>query len=212
MKTLLRPTVVVVTLVECILSLLLIFYFIEQTANPSGARASRGGEDSERPLVANATGVSTLRTGQPVRLTIPGINVDAAIAHVGLTSDGAMDVPTDPDEVAWYANGQRPGEEGSAVFAGHYDRKNGLPAVFSDLHTLRPGDKLSVKDEQGVATSFVVRTIRRYDPAADATEVFGSNDGTAHLNLITCEGVWNTAQNSYSHRLVIFTDKEYSSK
>jgi hypothetical protein len=53
----------------------------------------------------------------------------------------------------------------------------------------------------------VVREIQRYDPNADASSVFSSNDGKSHLNLITCEGIWDEVSQSYPQRLVIFTDK-----
>jgi sortase A len=80
--------------------------------------------------------------------------------------------------------------------------------VFDDLHELRPGDKLSVEDDKGTVISFVVREIRSYDYNANAPEVFNSSDGKSHLNLITCEGVWNQATQNYSQRLVVFTDRE----
>ncbi len=134
--------------------------------------------------------------------------LDTAIEYVGLTSDGAMDIPKNQNDVAWFNLGPRPGEKGSSVIAGHLDRGNGMPAVFDNLYKLRQGDKLYVEDDKGVIISFVVRASRRYDPKADASDVFGSIDGKPHLNLITCEGVWNKVSKSYSQRLVVFTDKE----
>lgn len=147
--------------------------------------------------------------GLPIRLKIPKINVNAAVEYVGLTPNGAMDVPKITGEVAWFDLGSRPGENGSAVIAGHYGRlKNGTGSVFDNLSKLHKGDKLYIQDDRGVTTAFVVVDSRNYDPNADASSVFGSNDGKAHLNLITCEGVWNKTQKSYSKRLVVFTDKE----
>ncbi len=145
----------------------------------------------------------------PVRLKIPGIGVDAAIESLGLTAAGSMDTPKGPDNVAWYALGTRPGEQGSAVIAGHYGKwKNGQGSVFDDLHKLNKGDKLYIEDDKGMIITFVVRESRNYDPNADAIEVFSSDDERAHLNLITCEGIWNKAEKSFSQRLVIFADKE----
>lgn len=147
-------------------------------------------------------------SGLPVRFKIPSISVDASVEHVGLTSDGAMDVPKERANVAWFNLGPRPGENGSAVIAGHYGWKNGEASVFDNLYKLRKGDKVYIENDKGEIISFVVRESRRYDPEADATEVFGSSDGKAHLNLVTCEGVWNKVSGSYSKRLVVFTDKE----
>lgn len=155
---------------------------------------------------ANTTEI--IGEGLPTRLTIPKSNVTASIISVGVTSDGAMDTPKGPNEVAWFNPGPRPGEVGSAVISGHYGWKNNIPAVFDTLHLLQKGDKVYIKDESGATVIFIVREVRTYDENADATNVFTSNDGKAHLNLITCGGVWNKDTKSYSERIVVFTDKE----
>ena len=145
----------------------------------------------------------------PVRLIIPKINIDSAIESIGLTADGVMDNPKDPNNVAWLNLGKHPGEDGTAVIAGHYGiMKNGKGSVFDNLYKLRTGDTLSVEDNNGALISFIVRKSRRYDPNSDATAVFSSNDGISHLNLITCEGEWNNISKTYSQRLVVFTDKK----
>jgi LPXTG-site transpeptidase (sortase) family protein len=148
-------------------------------------------------------------SGLPVRLMIPKIKVNAVIESVGLTPGGAVDVPKGPAKTAWYKLGPRPGDSGSAVITGHYGRwKNGSGSVFDNLYKLKKGDKIYVKDEKGTSIAFVVREIRKYDPKADAYEVFVSKDDKAHLNLITCDGVWNRFSKNYSRRLVVFTDRE----
>ena len=147
--------------------------------------------------------------GLPVRLKIPVINIDAAVESLGRTSQGDMDVPKGPDDVAWYDLGTLPGESGSAVIAGHYGTwKNGQGSVFNNLNKLNQGDKIYIEEEKGKTITFVVRERRSYDPKADASGVFISNDGKSHLNLITCEGSWDKNSKSYSQRLVIFADKE----
>lgn len=148
-------------------------------------------------------------SGLPVRLKIPRINVDAAVELVGLTSLGAMGAPKGGKNVGWYSAGPYPGDIGSAVIDGHFGRwKNGEGSVFDNLNKLQKGDRLSIEDEKGAIITFVVRESREYDPNADATDVFSSDDGKSHLNLITCEGIWNKVSKSYSQRLVVFTDKE----
>ena len=147
------------------------------------------------------------RIGLPIRIQIPRITVDASIVHAGLTSSGAMDIPKGPTEVAWYDLGPRPGEVGSAVAAGHFGWKDGIPAVFDHLDKMKKGDKLYVQNEYGTTTAFIVREIRTFGENDDASEVFISDDGYAHLNLVTCQGIWNKNNKSYSERLVVFTDK-----
>lgn len=143
--------------------------------------------------------------GLPIRLNIPSINVDAAIEYVGLTPERAMDIPKSPLAVAWFDLGVRPGVIGSAVIAGHFGWKNNIPAVFDRLSQLHKGENVYVIDENGATSTFVVRELRTYKQNADAADVFDSNDGKAHLNLITCQGIWNKNKKSYSDRLVVFT-------
>lgn len=120
-----------------------------------------------------------------------------------------MDTPSRPDNVAWFNLGTRPGEIGSAVIAGHSGQwKDGRGSVFDQLRTLRPGDKLTIEGENRLSTTFIVRRTERYDPKADAADIFFSNDGKSHLNIITCIGPWDTILQGYSQRLVVFTDKE----
>ena len=188
-----------VVLSGLILSVALLLYFIPKSSFQGGSASVI----ENTVALQKQTGVEL-----PVRLKIPSINVDALVEYVGLTSDGAMDVPKGPDNVAWFNLGPRPGENGSAVIAGHYGWKNNIPAVFDNLHKLRKGDKIYIEDEKGAKTVFVVREIQIYDKNVDASLVFGSSDGKAHLNLITCTGVWNKAEKTRSDRLIVFTDKE----
>jgi len=159
--------------------------------------------------IQTVTPIKTTSLGLPVRLKIPKIKLDARLESVGLTFDGAMEVPKGPSNAAWFNLGPRPGERGSAVIDGHFGRwKNGQPTVFNNLYKLRKGDKIYVKDKKGATVAFVVRELRSYGGSDDASDVFGSSDSRAHLNLITCEGVWDKVSKSYSKRLVVFTDRE----
>lgn len=171
---------------------------IVYTANQAGSAV---------PVVV-ANPESYKSAGVPVRITILKINVDAVIQPVSLTNDGTMEAPKGPAETGWYTLGVRPGEIGSSVIAGHSGWKNNIPAAFDSLSKLRVGDKISVVDDNGAIIAFVVRKIQTYDPNANALGVFDSSDGKAHLNLITCDGIWNAASKSFSERLVVFSDKE----
>lgn len=143
--------------------------------------------------------------GLPVRLLIPKIKVDTNVLYMGLNKTGNMDVPPDLLNVGWYKFGPIPGDKGSAVIAGHLVGVKDL-GVFANLHLLQPGDNLSILDDKGATTSFVVRESRSYGQLEEPNEVFHSSDG-AHLNLITCTGVWVKELQRYTKRLVIFTDR-----
>jgi len=161
--------------------------------------------ETNQVMVSSEKSISVL----PIRLKIPKIGLDAAIESIGLTAQGAVDVPQDPGNAAWYNIGPFPGDVGSAVITGHFGRwKNGDDSVFDNLNKLSAGDSLSIEDENGVKTNFVVRELRLYDQNETVPEVFISNDGKAHLNLITCDGIWNSTSKTFSKRLVVFTNKE----
>ncbi len=187
-----RASVLILGAIGIVFSSLLILFLALQFSG-QGARAS--------------TTVPGAVLDTPLRLSIPVIGLDTRLESVGLTPEGAMDVPTDPSTAAWFDLSPAPGEVGSAVIAGHFGWRDGIPAVFDNLSLLRKGDIVSVQSTDGRTTQFMVREIRTYDAYADAASVFYSSDGKAHLNLITCEGAWNPATKTYSNRLVVFTDK-----
>ena len=142
----------------------------------------------------------------PTQLKIDKIGVGAVVQPVGLTADGNMDIDENPTQAAWYKLGPKPGQEGSAVIAGHYGWKKNVPSVFNDLHTLVAGDRILTVGEDGKVMTFVVTSLATYAPDQDATNVFRSDDSKAHLNLVTCQGSWNNSVRTYSERLVVFTD------
>lgn len=138
------------------------------------------------------------------RLLIPKIGVNAIVREMGLTSEGDMAVPDSRVDVGWYSPGTRPGQTGSAVIGGHNVWKEGS-AAFVRLDQLVTGDILHYVDAHGVSTSFVVRETRTYNPSDDATAIFTSPSG-AHLNLITCSGVFDPATDTSTKRLIVFAD------
>lgn len=190
-----------------LLAVLLLYFIPKKSIGGGSVSVIENADVLSNPEQASVE-LTALPVSGPARLKIPSINVDAAIEPVGLTSDGAMGVPKGPNEVVWFNLGPRPGENGSAVIAGHYDWKNNLPAVFDNLHKLQKGDKISIEDEKGMTIVFVVSGIQVYDKDDDAFGVFNSSDGKARLNLVTCAGDWNKAEKVFSDRLVVFAVAE----
>lgn len=147
------------------------------------------------------------RAGQPARLKIAAINVDAAVEQVGKTPDGAMDVPRNFDETAWYQFGPRPGEQGNAVIDGHVDSTTGK-AVFWDLRKLVRGDQIVVVGDDGVERRFIVVDMGAYATAdVPLARVFGPATGV-HLNLITCDSntTFNYTTHSYDGNFIVYAD------
>jgi LPXTG-site transpeptidase (sortase) family protein len=205
-KTLLKRTLLIVVLAGVAASPAIVYYFNVRPvqSNPTTFTAST------TPLYQQETiKQAEVSFGLPVRLKIPKISVDAAIDPMSLASNGDLEAPSGPRNVGWYRFGPRPGDRGSAVIDGHYGPwKNGEKSVFDNLNGLTKGDSLYVEDSKGTTITFVVREFRTYGQNDDVPDVFISNDGKAHLNLITCQGIWNKTQQTYSNRLVVFADKK----
>ena len=138
----------------------------------------------------------------PIRLRVPSLGVDADVEYVELAGDGSMDVPKDPDNVAWYQPGPKPGEPGNAIIAGHVDW-GGRTAVFWGLRTLTPGDVIKVLAADGGRYEFVVDWLKWYDAeTAPVDEVFGQS-GATELTMITCGGTFDQRTRQYLSRLVV---------
>jgi len=161
---------------------------------------------SETTVTRNTSTSLSQQIVLPHRLIIPVLHINAAVEQVGLTTNGAMAVPSNIHNAGWYSLGPHPGETGSAVISGHYDGITGAYGVFEKLHVLKPGDTIYIENTDGKMKSFRVRESRLYNPDSDASAVFGQREGT-HLNLITCDGVWDQLQKNYLKRLVVFTDE-----
>ena len=148
--------------------------------------------------------------GKPTLLSIPSLRVSARIQEVGLTTAGAMANPQGPNkfrETGWYKDGPRPGQAGSAVIDGHLDNALGFDGVFIHLNRLKAGDTVQIKTDQNELLTFVVLDQQTYDYThAPNAEIFTRNNGTARLNLITCDGTWIQSIKSYDKRLVVYTE------
>lgn len=139
----------------------------------------------------------------PQSLAIPKLGVTAVVEQVGLDKDKNMDVPKDDMNVGWYQYGVKPGEKGNAVIAGHFDTREGTPAVFYQLEKLLPGDEIVVTDTNGGIYTFVIEEINTYKTNKfPIQKVFGKAD-QPYLQLITCEGVFDKAIKQYNERLVV---------
>ena len=163
----------------------------------------------EEPALASTTpqgsGTSFAQPAAPARLIIKAIGVDAAIQSVGLSwkGDGAMGIPTNFTDAAWYNQGPRPGMPGIAVINGHVDGKDVEEAVFYNLGTLKPGDKVEVVDKKGNTAQFRVVGSKTYDYDSPTTDIFIGDASKAQLNLITCSGDWDKEKKLYIKRTVV---------
>jgi LPXTG-site transpeptidase (sortase) family protein len=143
--------------------------------------------------------------GIPQKLRIPKFNIEATVEGVGLDAQKRMDIPKNSDDVGWYDLGPKPGEKGNAVIDGHLDKVTGAPSVFWNIAKLSAGDSIYVTDSNGKEYTFSVVKVSEYpDNNFPIQEVFGSSS-VPMLNLITCQGTWDSAAKNYSDRVVVYS-------
>jgi sortase (surface protein transpeptidase) len=140
----------------------------------------------------------------PREITMPTIAVSAEIVPVGVDQDGNMAVPEELLEVGWYEPGFKPGEMGSAVFAGHVNSRFGLPTIFQNLEDIQLEDTFSITGEDGQELVFRVVAKNTYDfRTAPLEEIYGPHDEPT-INLITCDDdLWLGEEGTYKDRLVV---------
>lgn len=136
-------------------------------------------------------------------MVIPSIEVDASIIDLGLTSDGALETPTDFDLAGWWAGGTVADEAGPTVIVGHVDDYNG-PAVFYRLQELEAGDEIIVIDDLGREQPFTVVDKALYDKTSFPTERVYGTSTTPTLRLITCGGEFDRSERSYESNWVVY--------
>lgn len=143
--------------------------------------------------------------GIPVAISIPALQVKAAVEQVGQDADGRMSVPKKVHDTGWYALGTRPGDTGNAVVDGHVNTPQLTPSVFARLSTLKSGDLIQVEDSGKKMRTFRVYSVKNI-PSDNfpVGTVFGSS-GQRDLVLITCSGYYQKSQKDYTFRTVVFS-------
>lgn len=144
-----------------------------------------------------------MRASVPTRLQIPAIGVDTGLIPLGLTEDGALEVPPSGFPAGWYTGAPTPGELGPAIIVGHVDW-NG-PAVFFELHSLAVGAEVDVTREDGSVATFAVTEMSEFAKADFPTALVYGGIDYAGLRLITCGGTFNHKTGHYEDNMVVFS-------
>lgn len=169
--------------------------------------SSRAGSPSSTPSRA-----STCRAGEPARLVIPALGVDAPFERIGLDPIAEPDTegrrplgnPKDRTRAGWYADGPRPGTgTGTVLTNGHTYRDNS--AIFKEdfAERIAVGQLIHVRQRNGSTCSYSVsRVWREVDAARDYPRIVVSEhlydfEGPERLFLTTCGGSWNSVTQNY---------------
>ncbi|MFF8731836.1 class F sortase [Streptomyces sp. NPDC015171] len=145
----------------------------------------------------------------PTRLRIPKISVDAPFTTLTIGASGQLQPPPagDTNLVGWYAAGVSPGEDGTAIIAGHVDTVTS-PAVFADLGELEPGDRFAVERSDGSTADFVVDDSETFAKDDFPSDLVYADADRPEVRLITCAGDYDRTVRDYTDNLVVFAHLE----
>lgn len=155
------------------------------------------------PLVYAAEKQTSQNTNNNnIELSIPKLSINAKVQEVGITWKGNVAAPNNFSDAGWYKYGPFPGQSGTAIIDGHVDNGLGLPAVFSNLKNIQPGDNIYVKTSKDETLTFIVQDLNTYDYNSPTDNIFIKSD-TPRLILITCAGSWVPELKTHNKRLVV---------
>ncbi len=155
------------------------------------------------PIAAPLQSAAPKLVAAPVSLTIPLIGVRTQLITLGLTSSGALQVPSTTSVAGWYTGSPRPGAIGSAIIVGHIDSVSG-PGVFFRLAELTKGDKVYVERSDGTLVEFSVTSVQTYLKDRFPTEDVYGPVPDPELRLITCGGAFDAATGHYLSNIVVY--------
>ncbi|WP_235492650.1 MULTISPECIES: class F sortase [unclassified Leifsonia] len=126
------------------------------------------------------------------------------VQPVGTADTGAMALPPDPADAAWYRFGSWPGHtEGATVIAAHVDALDYDIGPLSRLPEATAGTEIFVTVDDGSTMRYIVQTegmVRK--PEVDWPSVFDRN-GPPRLVVVTCGGEFDYERRVYLDNVVV---------
>ncbi len=165
-----------------------------------------GSSPSETEVSSQALANYRVDPELPRYLRIPDIGVNARIKSSGVNKKGAVDAPKNVNDVSWFNESAKPGNEiGASLLLGHVSGWS-VPGVFKKIDTLHAGARIEI--EKGSGEKLVYEVTRGEKIPVDqvdmskilGTEVVGQHD----LKLMTCSGKYNKETKQFEDRYVIY--------
>jgi LPXTG-site transpeptidase (sortase) family protein len=158
----------------------------------------------------------TVETGPIIRLVIPALNIDRAVAPVGLREDanGQLQWNTNKlfanqnrnDLVGQLESSLNPGQGGNIILVGHnYNEGWFGQGVFVNIDALKQGDQITVFTESGGQFEYIVQKVKKVPWQQQNSAEMQKHQKylfpteTEQLTLVTCGGayVWSWSARIY---------------
>jgi sortase (surface protein transpeptidase) len=147
-------------------------------------------------VVTSSVGPTVGSVGEPVRLVVPSLKIDAPVVPIELGRDRVLRPPNDPGKVGWWNRSAQPGaKEGQSLLTGHSVRLG--DGAMDTLGDVRRGATVQIvgETEKGEkdpkVASYSVQKVfvySREEVAKHSDELFGQDSKTTarRLVLVTC--------------------------
>ena len=180
-------------------------------AGPGGGSGARTAATSGGTTPSPAP-QSSCRSGEPRRLVMPALGVDAPFERIGLDPTGPRDSsgrpplgnPRDRTNAGWYAAGPRPGSGRGTVLTNGHTYRDGSAIFREDFaQRIQVRQLVQVRQDNGSVCSYRITKVWREVDAARgypqlvATQHLYDFTGPERLLLATCGGSWNAASQEY---------------
>jgi len=160
-------------------------------------------------VVTSSVGPTLGSVGEPVRLVIPSLDVDAPVVPIELNRERVLRPPNDPAKVGWWERSAQPGsKEGQSLITGHSVRLgDGAMDTLGDVErgaTVQVIGKAEDGEKSGKVASYSVQKVFVYskDQVADHSgELFGQDRHPRRLVLVTCTD-WDG--HAYASNIIVY--------
>lgn len=123
----------------------------------------------------------------PTRLDVPSLGIRASVVPIEMNHQGVLTPPADVSSVGWWRRSAEAGAgSGKVLITGHTVRVG--DGALDDIGSLEPGAEVVLRSG-GRVTRFRttdVRTLSQEQVAARAKRLFGQDEGSGGLVLVTC--------------------------
>lgn len=140
----------------------------------------------------------------PASMSVAGLGVDAEVVGVGVSADGAMEIPRDGGTIGWYRWGPEPGADaGNAVLSGHVSTRADGPGALAPLAEVEVGERIDVRSAGGTTHAYHVVNVETITKSVLPVERIFARDGAHRLVVITCGGPFQPGLGSLRDNVVV---------
>jgi LPXTG-site transpeptidase (sortase) family protein len=140
---------------------------------------------------------------EPKKIRITKINVDAYVQKAGVDQNKQVAVPNNVHLAGWFADSQKPGQNGLSIVAGHVTGRT-TDGVFKELGKLKSGDEFEIELGSGEIKRYKVIENQQVKESESASILFSQNPKVkSQINLITCGGNFNNQTDQYEDRVIV---------